>query len=96
MQNRLVRKSPLTRDLDRLIVTDSAPEAAAAIAVAMRRFGLTYGPRLKRRWIFAGASGAPMTDGVDAVIYRKLWITARKITRYNCRVPVFVIKIFPL
>jgi uncharacterized protein (TIGR00730 family) len=55
MQNRLVRENTIDQaDLDRLIVTDSAPEAAAAItAVAMRRFGLTYGPRLKRRWIFA-------------------------------------------
>ena len=40
-------------DLDRLIVTDSAREAVEAITeVAKRRFGLTYGARMKRRWIF--------------------------------------------
>jgi hypothetical protein len=38
-------------DAERILVTDSAEEAAAAItAVAMRRFGLTYGPRARRRW----------------------------------------------
>jgi len=38
-------------DLDRLVVSDSAEEAVAAAAeTAMKRFGLTYGPRLKRRW----------------------------------------------
>jgi uncharacterized protein (TIGR00730 family) len=54
MQNRLVQENTIDQtDVDRLIITDSAAEAAAAIsAVAMRRFGLTYGPRLKRRWIF--------------------------------------------
>ena len=40
-------------DLDRIIVTDSAAEAVAAITeVAKRRFGLTYGARIKRRWYF--------------------------------------------
>jgi uncharacterized protein (TIGR00730 family) len=38
-------------DIDRLIVTDSAEEAVNSITdIAMARFGLTYGPRLKRRW----------------------------------------------
>jgi uncharacterized protein (TIGR00730 family) len=38
-------------DHQRLQVTDSAEEAVDLIAgVAMRRFGLTYGPRLRRRW----------------------------------------------
>jgi hypothetical protein len=38
-------------DLDRLIVTDSAQEAVEAITdVAKRRFNLTYGARMKRRW----------------------------------------------
>jgi hypothetical protein len=40
-------------DLQRLIVTDSAEEAVRAITeVAKRRFHLTYGSRLKRRWLF--------------------------------------------
>ncbi|HXJ83529.1 MAG TPA: TIGR00730 family Rossman fold protein [Candidatus Methylomirabilis sp.] len=38
-------------DLDRITVTDSATDAVQAITeVGMRRFGLTYGPRIKRRW----------------------------------------------
>jgi len=38
-------------DLQRLRVLDSAEQAVGEIAdVAMRRFGLTYGPRLHRRW----------------------------------------------
>jgi uncharacterized protein (TIGR00730 family) len=38
-------------DHQRLQVTDSAEEMVGLIAgVAMRRFGLTYGPRLRRRW----------------------------------------------
>jgi uncharacterized protein (TIGR00730 family) len=40
-------------DLERIIVTDSAEDAVLSITeVAKRRFGLTYGPRMKRRWIF--------------------------------------------
>ncbi len=40
-------------DLDRLIVTDSPREAVEAITdAAKRRFGLTYGPRMRRRWFF--------------------------------------------
>ena len=38
-------------DLQRLRVLDSPEQVVAEIAdVAMRRFGLTYGPRLSRRW----------------------------------------------
>ena len=38
-------------DVDRLIVTDSATEAVSRIRdVGMREFGLTYGPKAKRRW----------------------------------------------
>jgi len=38
-------------DVEHILVTDSAEDAAAAItAVAMPRFGLTYGPRARRRW----------------------------------------------
>jgi hypothetical protein len=52
MADRLVKERTIDQtDLDRLIVTDSAQEAVQAITeVAKRRFGLTYGPRLKRRW----------------------------------------------
>src|SRR5262249_2048411 len=38
-------------DLDRLLVTDDPDEAAAHIAkTAMGEFGLSYGPRIRRRW----------------------------------------------
>jgi hypothetical protein len=38
-------------DVARLLVTDSPAEAVDSITdVAMHRFGLTYGPRLRRRW----------------------------------------------
>lgn len=38
-------------DAERVLVTDSAMEAVQSITqVAMRRFGLTYGPRARRRW----------------------------------------------
>jgi len=38
-------------DVERIIVTDSADAAVGSITdVAMRRFGLTYGPRVRRRW----------------------------------------------
>ena len=38
-------------DYERFLVTDSPEEAARAVTdVAMRQFGLTYGPRAKRRW----------------------------------------------
>lgn len=40
-------------DCDRLLVTDSAEQAVAAVtAVAMKQFGLTYGRRAKPRWFF--------------------------------------------
>ena len=38
-------------DYERLLVTDSAEEAVRSVTdVAMNQFGLTYGPRVKRRW----------------------------------------------
>src|SRR5262245_30123983 len=38
-------------DIGRIQVTDSAQEAVESITdIAMHQFGLTYGPRLKRRW----------------------------------------------
>jgi predicted Rossmann-fold nucleotide-binding protein len=38
-------------DYKRLLVTDSPEEAVASVTeTALTRFGLTYGPRAKRRW----------------------------------------------
>ena len=38
-------------DAERIMLTDSPIEAVGSITkVGMRRFGLTYGPRIKRRW----------------------------------------------
>jgi uncharacterized protein (TIGR00730 family) len=38
-------------DADRILVTDSAEEAVQMVRdAALRQFGLTYGPKLKRRW----------------------------------------------
>jgi hypothetical protein len=40
-------------DVARLIVTDSPAEAIRCIReIAMRRFALTYGPRVRRHWFF--------------------------------------------
>jgi predicted Rossmann-fold nucleotide-binding protein len=59
MKDRMIRERTIdAQDLDRIMVTDSAAEAVAAITdVAKRRFGLTYGSRMKRRK-FLGESGA--------------------------------------
>lgn len=47
----LVERTIDAIDYDRLVVTDSAEEAVRSIThVAMNQFGLTYGPRVKRRW----------------------------------------------
>jgi uncharacterized protein (TIGR00730 family) len=53
MANRLVYEKTIDiQDLDRIVITDSPEEAVATITdVAKRRFGLTYGPRIKRRRI---------------------------------------------
>lgn len=38
-------------DLDNLIVSDSPGEVVSAITdTAMKRFGLTYGPRVRPKW----------------------------------------------
>ena len=38
-------------DVDEFFVTDSPEDAAAHVRdIALQRFGLTYGPRMKRRW----------------------------------------------
>jgi uncharacterized protein (TIGR00730 family) len=42
-----------SRDTERILVTDSAEEAVRSLtATALSRFGLTYGPRARRRWFF--------------------------------------------
>jgi uncharacterized protein (TIGR00730 family) len=39
-------------DVERIVVTDSAEEAVERIReIALHRFGLTYGPKLQRRWL---------------------------------------------
>jgi uncharacterized protein (TIGR00730 family) len=54
MSERLVRARTIDAvDLERLTVTDSAEEAVHVITdAAKRRFGMTYGSRMKRRWVF--------------------------------------------
>ncbi|MEX0785861.1 MAG: TIGR00730 family Rossman fold protein [Dehalococcoidia bacterium] len=54
LRDRLVAAGTLdASDVDLLYLTDSPSEAVERIReTAMRRFGLTYGPRVKRRWIF--------------------------------------------
>jgi len=54
MSERMIKAQAIDQaDVDRFIVTDSAQEAVGAITeVAKRRFGLTYGSRMKRRWFF--------------------------------------------
>jgi uncharacterized protein (TIGR00730 family) len=47
------------RDVDRVIVTDDPGEAVSAVTdVAMRRFGLTYGPRVRPKWWLGEGWGA--------------------------------------
>jgi uncharacterized protein (TIGR00730 family) len=47
----LAQKTIDAIDLARITVTDSAEEAVQSITdIALRQFGLTYGPRLRRRW----------------------------------------------
>jgi uncharacterized protein (TIGR00730 family) len=57
MAERLIKEHTIGgEDLARIIVTDDPEQAVAVITdVAKRRFGLTYGPRLKRRWILGEA-----------------------------------------
>jgi uncharacterized protein (TIGR00730 family) len=52
LHDRLIAERTIDpNDLARILVTDSPEEAVQSITeVAMSRFGLTYGPRLKRRW----------------------------------------------
>jgi uncharacterized protein (TIGR00730 family) len=47
----LAQKTVDAYDIDRILVTDSAEDAVRGIKeVAMKRFGLTYGPKMKPRW----------------------------------------------
>ena len=47
----VIEKTIEQADLDRLIISDDPGEAVSAVTdTAMKRFGLTYGPRLKPRW----------------------------------------------
>jgi uncharacterized protein (TIGR00730 family) len=50
--NRLLSERAIDpQDVARILVTDSAEQAVESIrGTAMHRFGLTYGPRLRRRW----------------------------------------------
>jgi uncharacterized protein (TIGR00730 family) len=53
MSQRMVAEKTIDQvDVDRFIVTDSAQDAVGAITEVARRFGLTYGARMKRRWFF--------------------------------------------
>ncbi len=63
LSDRMVKERTIDQaDLDRLIVTDSAEEAVAAITeIAKRAFGLTYGSRMRRRWFFG--EGRPCRRG---------------------------------
>ena len=48
----LVQRTIDPIDVERILVTDSAEEAVGRITdVALRQFGLTYGPKLKRHWL---------------------------------------------
>lgn len=45
-------------DLDKLIVSDNPGEVVSAVTdVAMTRFGLTYGPKIKPRWVLGETLG---------------------------------------
>ncbi|HEX4145932.1 MAG TPA: TIGR00730 family Rossman fold protein [Pirellulales bacterium] len=52
LRDRLLRAGMIDpADYDRFLITDSPEEAVRAVSeVAMREFGLTYGPRARRRW----------------------------------------------
>lgn len=52
LRGRLLRTGTIdAADYHRILVTDSAEEAVRSVtSVALDQFGLTYGPRVKRRW----------------------------------------------
>lgn len=51
-RNRLLAQNTVdAHDIDRILVTDSAEEAVNGIKdIALKQFGLAYGPRMKPRW----------------------------------------------
>jgi uncharacterized protein (TIGR00730 family) len=53
LHQRLVSNATIdSADVERITVTDSAEVAVQTITdIAMNRFGLTYGPRLQKRWV---------------------------------------------
>ena len=52
LHDRLVESKTIDRiDAERILVTDSADEAVQlAQDAALRQFGLSYGPKIQRRW----------------------------------------------
>jgi uncharacterized protein (TIGR00730 family) len=52
LHDRLIAEKAIdAADYERLVVTDSAEQAVAGITdVALKQFGLSYGPRARRRW----------------------------------------------
>ncbi|MCB0416907.1 MAG: TIGR00730 family Rossman fold protein [Bdellovibrionaceae bacterium] len=54
MKQRLVKMGTISeRDYDRFIVSDSPEEVAALVKRAgLRKFGLSYGARVRRKWFF--------------------------------------------
>ncbi|HEV8061172.1 MAG TPA: TIGR00730 family Rossman fold protein [Gemmataceae bacterium] len=52
MRDRLLAEKTVdAHDIDRILVTDSAEDAVRGVKdIAMKRFGLTYGPKIKRCW----------------------------------------------
>jgi len=54
-------------DCNRIVVTDSPREAVASITeIALHRFGLTYGPRARRRWWIGEWAGQRARHGARA------------------------------
>jgi uncharacterized protein (TIGR00730 family) len=53
MRERLIAEKTIDpADSERILVTDSPEEAVQrATEIGMKRFGLTYGPRIKKRWL---------------------------------------------
>jgi hypothetical protein len=53
MSERLIKERTIdAMDMERFLVTDSPEEAVASITdIAMKRFRLTYGSRIKKRWL---------------------------------------------
>ena len=52
LRDRMLRDGTIDLvDIERLFITDSPQEAVQSLAdAAQTQFGLTYGPRAKRRW----------------------------------------------